>query len=705
MQSAPIGSYVAQELPSVPSHIDDALRAARERVLQTALEHGESYHRAGMLVEAEEFYRTILQEDPEHAQAHHRLGLLAVHAKQPEQGVLLLKKALALCPESMSFRLDLADALIQSQCLLQAWTVLNDSPDKPGYATALIPLLLDLSEAMEVSKSAGGVYAASSLKRKADKRYQALRASKTKMHEQAAATQLLAQEKFQALEALALDLLFKCPMDNFCWELFGLALFQGRGGKGADACLRRAVALAPTVAENQYNLGGVLTIQGKLQEAEDAFRSALRIDPQDALAHMNLLFCLSHNATVGAQQLFEEHRRFGEVFEAPLRKSWPKHANDRNPQRVIRVGFVSPDFRTHVVAKFILPMFERLAKDTSLTLIAYYTLATVDEVTTQIRGHFAQWNHVAGMSDEALAATILADQVDILVDLSGHTRFNRLLAFARKPAPVQVSWIGYPGTTGLTGMDYYLVDKVLCPPESPIEQQFTEKLVRLPTCGLIQPEAGLPDPGPLPALRNGGLTLGSFNRIGKITPESVALWAKLLHALPSARLLVGDVNFDDGVDLRLIASFESLGIDRQRLRLEPRRDIQGYLALHQEVDFCLDTTPYGGGTTTYHALHMGVPTLTLFGDTLTRRLGLCILTHYGCEQFAADNEQHFVEKGVYWSEHLHELAAVRASLAEKVRLHQEAQVQQQRMVDGISRAFRTMWKRWCAGLPAESFDA
>jgi protein O-GlcNAc transferase len=276
-----------------------------------------------------------------------------------------------------------------------------------------------------------------------------------------------------------------------------------------------------------------------------------------------------------------------------------------------------------------------------------------------------------------------------------------LLTFARKPAPVQVSWIGYPGTTGLSAVDYYLADRYFLPPGK-FDSQFTEKLVYLPASAPFLPDKGAPAVNSLPATINGHLTFGSFNRITKLRPSVIELWSRLLRALPTARMLLGGMPQDDSGANALIDWFASEGIARERLSFHPRSNLAAYLDLHRQVDICLDTFPYTGGTTTNHALWMGVPTLTLAGQTAPGRQGAANLGYVGLDGFVAEDAADFQAKGLYWAGHLTELAQIRAGL--RGRWEQSPVRKPEVIAEGVAQALRIMWQRWCAGLPPDSFE-
>jgi len=412
-----------------------------------------------------------------------------------------------------------------------------------------------------------------------------------------------------------------------------------------------------------------------------------------------MLFCLSQVGSIDPAALFAAHRQFGQQLEARVgapRGAWD---NRPDPERPLRIGFVSGDLRNHALVPFIEPLLERIAGRTGLVLHAYYTYPVHDAVTERLRGHMAIWRDVAGLGDAALEALIRADGIDILIDLAGHTAYNRLPVFARKPAPVQASWIGYPGTTGLAAMDYYLTDRAILPPGQ-YDHLFTEKLVHLPITAPFQPAAGAPDLVPPPMLQTGHVTFGSFNRLSKISRDVVGVWAGLLRAVPDARLLIAGLP-EHGHEA-LQPWFDQEGIAPERLRFYRRSGMFDYLALHNEVDICLDTFPYSGGTTTLHAMWMGVPTLTLAGETAAGRQTACILEHSALPQFIAHDAADFAVKGTAACRDLATLAALRAAM--RSRFAPNGSDSMALVADSVEHALRQMWQRWCAGLPAASFD-
>jgi protein O-GlcNAc transferase len=460
----------------------------------------------------------------------------------------------------------------------------------------------------------------------------------------------------------------------------------------SEASCRRALECEPDFAEVYCNLASALTDQARLVEAASSYRQALAIQPNLTVAHHGLLFCLSHGGEIDPQTLFEEHVRFADRFEAPLNPTWPRHANSRDPERPLRVGFVSGDFRTHAMAHFIEPMFAELSRNPGLSLHAYSNHAVEDRVTYRLRDHIPHWNRIFALSDAELAAKIQADGIDILVDLTGHTAHSRLLTFARKPAPIQCGWIGYLGTSGLSSIDYYLADAYFLPPGE-FEPFFTEKIVHLPIVSPFRPSPDAPDLQPLPARSNGHITFGSFSRLSKLSQPVIALWSELMRALPNSRILLAGMP-RDGRHESLSQWFEAEGIAPERLQFHRRCADRTYLELHHQIDIALDPFPFTGATTTSNALWMGVPTLTLTGRTVAGRLGPALLEHAGLTDFVAHSPQDFIEKGVHWANHLDALAALRAGMRERFLSHPIGQPAA--AAEGLSSAFRQMWRGWCA---------
>lgn len=483
------------------------------------------------------------------------------------------------------------------------------------------------------------------------------------------------------------------PQAAAAHEGLGFALLMQRRVDEAEPALIEAVRCAPTLSSPLNNLGALYAEMGDSVRAAEVFRKAIELAPDDATGWSALLFLLTHMPDLSAGQLFEEHLRFGRHFEPALRETWQPHDNVPDPERTLRVGIVSGDLYHHAVKYFIDPLLPELARQPGIELHAYYNHDLVDGSTLGLVPRFRRWTQVAGMSDEALAERIRSDGIDILIDLSGHTLRNRLLTFARRPAPVQASWIGYPGTTGLGAMDYYIGDPALVP-HGDFDQQFTEKLVRLPSSvPFLSFNTGIPA-GPLPALRGQGITFASFNRSIKINQPTVALWSRVLAALPDARLIFAHVT-DSASQARFTGWLREAGADLGRIEFRGRVPFRDYLQMHNEIDVCLDTFPYTGGTTTYHAITMGVPTLTLAGNTVVTRQGASVMTHFGVQEFIASSPDQLVEIARSLPDRLDHLAALRAELPQRWQAMTEIHPDQ--VAARLAEAWRLMWQRWCRG--------
>ena len=645
-------------------------------------------HDAGQLEEAEASYRRALALAPDYAEVHGNLGQVLAASGRLEEAEACFRRALAQKPAYAKAVRGLGEALWMQGKLDAAVEAYRQAlAADPGMADVWNELGSVL-QFLGTPEEALTAYA----------RALALDPRFVEAHSNAGRAHLQLRHVQEAIDCQRQAIAIKPGYAEAHFNLANALRDGGRLGE-AIASYRRALAINPSFAIAYAGLGDVQKDLGSLGDAQASFRHALAIDPSLQEAHTSLLFCMSHDETVTPEALFAEHLRFGERFEAPLRAGWPAHANVRDPARRLNVGFVSGDLRAHPVAYFIEPLLPYLAADEGLALHAYSNHAEDDAVSRRLRPHFRTWKPVVGMPDERLAALVADDAIDVLIDLSGHTGRNRLRTFARKPAPVQASWIGYPGTTGLSAMDYYIADEEFLP-TAEFAGQFTEKLVHLPATVTFLPEAKAPPVNALPALANGYVTFGSFNRPSKVRPAAVALWAQLMRALPTSRMLLGAMQ-EDRQHAQITEWFAAEGIAADRLTFHLRSDVVRYLALHREVDLCLDTFPYSGGTTTAHALWMGVPTLTVAGHTPPGRHGATILGHAGLRDIVAVDAADYLQKGLALAADLGALAQLRAQLRERCKA--AAFSQPDAIAAALVRALRVMWQRWCAGLPPEAF--
>lgn len=506
------------------------------------------------------------------------------------------------------------------------------------------------------------------------------------------------QLDFRRAEELARRALGVAADSAMANRMMAVVLLSTRRAVEALPFLEKAIDADPHMGEAYQDLGYTYFSMGRLQDAIKTSALAVERNPDNAPAFSNLLFFMTHDHRLTPEDIFSKHLEFGRHFETPLLGNRRRHENDRNPERRLRVGIVSADLYNHAVAHFISPVLSNIDRE-QFDLFAFHNTQKFDDTSRQLKQKFKYWLSVPQVSDKDLAEIIRACRIDILIDLSGHTAGHRLLTFARKPAPVQVTWIGYPNTTGLSSIDYAFGDRHNAP-AGLYDHLYTEKIVRLPSDSPFKFPDHAPDVGPLPALRNGYLTFGSFNRLGKISPVALDMWARAMHACDGSRLLIGSVGSSEAEE-KMVAEFAARGISSERLRFEPRKPANEYLALHNDIDIILDTFPYNGGTTSGLALWMGVPVLTMAGRSRMSNAGAGGMRRFGLEHFVATDPEDFVQKAQQLSISLEELAGVRQGL--RKRLIEAPDRSDAFITKGFERALRMMWQRWCSGLPAEAF--
>lgn len=634
-------------------------------------------------------YRKTVQLLPDDANSFSHLALALQAAGQHEEADAMHRRAIALAPDSAialffygNFLKDEKRHQDAIQTYRQAVTL--DPSDVAVYNALGMALQADgqLDEAIVAYRQILDIDASSAI-------------AFCNIGSVQQAQKLMSQAKENYLRALEIE-------SGFSGAHFNLGSCLMELGELEDAILSytRALEIEPSYREAHVNMSAALSNLGRIDAAIEQCRKALNINPEWETVHSNMLFLLAHSHATDAAEVFAEHLRFGQQFEAPLMGDWPRHANARDPERRLRIGFLSADFNNHALAHFVIPVMEHLARSPRLELFAYYNSPLDDFVTERVRGLMRTWRHVVKLTQEDLAQQIMDDGIDIMIDLSGHTGNNRMLALARKPAPVQVSWAGYPMTTGLQAVDYYLTDRYFSPPGM-LDHHFTEKLVCLPACAPFLPSHEAPPISQAPAYTNHYITFGSFNRANKLSRAVIARWSKLLRAVPDSRMLLGAMSGDYIRD-KLIAWFGDEGIAADRLSFHSRTTTHNYLSLHRLVDVCLDTFPYTGGTTTFHAAWMGVPTLTMTGATLPSRAGAAILEQMGLTAFVAIDEEDFVGKGKFIADNLLFLATLRLGM--RKRLADSPMGQPALIASGMENGLRTMWQRWCADLPAVAFE-
>lgn len=613
--------------------------------LERALEH----HRAGRLDEAEALYREALEEDPRNPDALHLAGVAAFQRGRPAEALARIEAAIRIQGRVAPYHNNLGIILKRlgqtgqaRECFERALAL------DPGYA--------------EAHNNLGDVLQAEGRLEEAAARYR---------------------------EALRIKPDYAEAHNNL-----GNALMETDRPEEALEHLGRALELRPGWAEAHNNRGNAYLKLAFLEEALACYRRALELDPECVAAHSALLYALNCDPECEPATALAEHRRWGARYAA--HGAGPPHGNDPQPERRLRLGYLSPDFRSHSVAWFFEPALA--AHDRArFEVVCYSKTARADAVTGRLRRLADGWRDIGRLSDEAAAQRIRADGVDILVDLAGHTAGNGLAVMARRPAPVQATWLGYPNTTGLAAIDYRITDAVADPP-GVTDGWHSEELVRLPGVFLCyQPPEGAPEPGELPARRNGYVTYGSFSSLLKVTRPALAAWAAILRAAPGSRLVLKSRPLGRrAARERVLAALAAEGIGAERVELLGHAaSCAEHLACYRRIDIALDTFPYHGTTTTCEALWMGVPVVVLEGRTHAARVGVSLLNALGLNDWVARSWEGYQALAARRAEDPDELARLRAGL--RARMRRSPLMDARAFTRELEEAYRRMWRRWCEG--------
>ena len=467
--------------------------------------------------------------------------------------------------------------------------------------------------------------------------------------------------------------------------------------EAAGETARRVLALSPEQPDAHGNLAAVLREQGEISASIQHYRRALASKPESTLIFSSFLLARQADETARPAELLADHRLWEGRFAKPLDPgpAGMFGARDADPARRLRIGYVSADLRSHSVASFVEPLIG--AHDRSAVEVFCYSSTIHDAITERIRSRADAWRETRHLGDAALAELVVQDRIDVLVDLSGHTADHRLLCFARRPAPVQVSYCGYPGTTGLSAIGWRLTDAI-ADPEGLSDAHHAERLWRLPNGFLsYQAEAAdLPEPGPLPAMERGGVTFGSFNNLSKLNDGVLDLWAAVLLAVPGSRLLLKCRGLgDEGPRRRVTERLAARGITSDRLVVVPyTRTRLEHLAIYNNVDIGLDSLPYNGTTTTCEAIWMGEPVVTLLGQSHPGRVGASLLTRVGLPDLIAATPDEYVAACASLAAELPRLAGLRAGM--RARFAASPLGSPGVVARDIEAAYRGMWVAWCA---------
>jgi predicted O-linked N-acetylglucosamine transferase (SPINDLY family) len=638
-------------------------------------------HKQGRLDAALLSYRRALTLQPNLVGAHNDLANALQQLGQLDEAAAAYRRAIALQPA-------LIQAHISLGRLLQSQNKLSEAVACFRQALAVDPALAEVHTSLGIALSKLG---------NLDEAIASHRNALSLQTDSAAAHVNLGVALYQrgdydeAIANYRQALVLK-PNFTMAHNNLGAALKRQGNLSAAVTSYRHALAQQPNLAGAHCNLSTALKDQGNVAEAIACLQQALALEPNYVEAYSDYLIAVQYLPEYPREQLLADHTAFAQRFEAPLRAHWPQHANDRNPQRRLKIGFVSGDLRTHPVGFFLLNVLRQIDRD-ALDITLYASTDVSDNLTAQLRALEFAWTPLSGLSDDAAAQRIRADGIDILVDLSGHTGENRLMVFARKPAPLQVGWLGYWATTGLQAIDYILCDRhgILAD-----EAQFyVEHPWYLPDTRLcFTPPEDTIAIDTLPALRNGYVTFGCFNNPTKMTDAVVAVWTQILHSVADSRLFLKSKSLlDRSVQESVAMRFAAHGIGAERLLFEGDSEREEYFAAYNRVDIALDPFPFTGATTTIEGVWMGVPVLTRRGDRLVAHQGESILHNLALTDWIAADDAAYVAQAVARASDLDSLGKLRSQL--RSRLLASPLCDAALFARNLELAFRGMWQQRC----------
>lgn len=503
---------------------------------------------------------------------------------------------------------------------------------------------------------------------------------------------LCAIGQLERAESLCEKLLKLQPGDSLIYSEMGI--ISRRLGNISEAMryFTKSNDINPDNPKTWANLGLNLVSLGQMEIGVEWIRKAVEKLPEDFLLHADLLFFLHYLPRLDRQDIFNEHKKWGQIH-APLSRAKTDHNNTPDPDRKLRIGYISPDYCRHVVASYVETLLDEHDRD-MVEVYGYGNVEHPDEMTINLRNKFDHYRDIWKVSDEDVAGIIERDKIDIMVDLTGHCKDNRLRALAYKPAPVQVTYVGYADTTGMQAIDYLLTDIQSVPLQS--QKFYTEKLLYLPKGAYCySPRAEALDVTSLPAAENGYITFGVFTSTFRFNTPLLEVWAEILKRTPNSRLILGFRGGDNPqFQNRFLSQFEQYGISHERIDIGDFKDYLIYFKQYNEVDIMLDTFPENGGTTTCDALWMGVPVISMAGQHQNERAGLSTLTQIGLEFFVASTSDEYVSKAVALAEKPDALAKIRGSM--RNRMTASTLCNKSLFVKNIEQAYRNIWKKWCS---------
>lgn len=708
--------YQQQEQWALSGDHFEAALALQPDLVAAHYNLGVTLQQQGALEPAVACYRRALARHPGFAQAHNNMGIALRELGRLDEAIAAYQAALALAPDFAEALNNLGGALLDQKQIDEAIDRFQHAVTvRPDYAEAYCNLGLAYKADFRLEEALVCFANAVHLKPEFAEPYAMLALTNAELQRHVEALgwceKTLAMWPDSPAAHLSLGVAFanmsrvddaiasfqqaieRKPGFADAWNNLGVAFKEQGRLDDAVAAFEHAISLREGFAEAYNNLGSTLKDQGKPDASRQMYEHAIALAPDYAAAHHNLLLSMQYAAGITPEQLFQLHLRFAAQFEPSLAAERLAHAPGREPGKRLKIGYVSPDFRRHAVAFFIEPILAHHDK-AQVEVFCYYNHVINDEYTARIRADVDHWIPCRSLSDRQLAERIHADGIDILVDLAGHTGGNRLLAFARKPAPVQLTWIGYPSTTGLTSMDYRLTDAFAEPPGQS-EHVNVETLWRLPEvfcCYAAHPNSPAVIDHP-PCEDNGYITFGCFNNYAKVSDAAIVLWAAILDQVPESRLMLEILGLDNpGMREAVAQRFARLGIDPARLVLIAN-DRKNQFVLYNRIDIALDPFPCNGGTTSFDTLWMGVPFVTLAGSNFISRLGVTILHNGGLDELIGEDEAAYIRIAVDIARDPARLRQLRTGLRERTRA--SPLMDMARFTHHLEQAYRGMWQRWC----------
>jgi len=647
---------------------------ARE-LLDQAIHH----QQAGRVQEALQLYAQILAADPNNIDALHLSGLLLASTGQFGPAIAALKQATRLHPTQPDLHYNLAKAFRDAGQLADAVSAYRQAIAlRPNFPSALNNLGNTLKDMARPTDAADAYQKAIAIAPSYPEPYYNLG---TILQAQGDVTAAIDHYR----HAIALKPNYPHALNNL-----GTALQCLDRVDDAIVAYRKAIELRPQFAEAASNLGTAMKDAGRVSEAIGCFEQSLQIVRNPKVAG-NLLTTLHYLPDISPHDLLKAHRQWNRDYVIPLGVKPRPHSTDPSPSRRLRIGYVSPDLREHPVGRFMLPLLSHHNHE-HFEIYCYSDAAPGSAMTNQLKSQSDHWRDTNVHFDEQLAETIRTDAIDILVDLTLHMDGNRLLMFACKPAPVQITYLAYCSTSGLDAMDYRLSDPYLDPPGSDTSC-YSEATLCLPRTYWCYPAPSRApqEISPLPALASGHLTFGCLNNYCKISPHVLNVWARVFQALPASKLILhSPVGSHRNEALSI---FAAQGVDAHRIQFVEKSTTEKYFQTYNQIDIALDPFPFNGGTTTCDALWMGVPVITLAKDTAVSRAGSSILSNAGLPNLIAHTQDQYIELAKCLARDLPNLAKLRSELRQQIK--ESPLMDAPTFARDIEAAYRQAWTNWC----------